>query len=52
MHKFIYYVEGCGIEVSVIAATQKEAHKVAWDMLTDEQKNAAACLDWVGEEPA
>lgn len=47
MSKFTYYVDGLDIEVSAVAATQREAHKLAWAALTEEEKNAARCLDWI-----
>jgi hypothetical protein len=52
MNKYVYYVEGCNIEVSAVATDQKTARKLAWESLTDEQKNAAACLDWIDTEAA
>lgn len=52
MSKFTYYVDGLDIEVSAVAATQREAHKLAWASLTDEQKNAARCLEWIDTQPA
>jgi|TARA_R110000868_G_scaffold63120_2_gene190269 hypothetical protein len=50
MSKYTFYVEGCGIELSVTADSEKSAHKMAWAMLSDEQKNSAACLDCVEVE--
>lgn len=52
MQKFTFYVEGCGIEVSVLAETQKQAHAAAWQSLTDTQKDRTACLDLIDVEPA
>ena len=49
MSKFTYFVEGVGIEVTAVAATQKEAYKIAFASLTDAQKNACQILDWIDE---
>ena len=48
--RFTFYVDGCGIEVHAVAATRKEAHKLAWASLTDEQQNRTACLDCIDEQ--
>lgn len=50
MKKYTYTVEPWGFEVSVVAETQKEAHKKAWESLTDAQKDNCECLDWIDEE--
>ena len=52
MTKFTYYVEGVGIEVSAIASTQKEAYKLAFASLSDEQKDACQILDCIDQELA
>lgn len=52
MNKYTYIVEPLGIEISAVAATQKEAHHKAFQSLTNEQQDACACLDWVDTEPA
>jgi hypothetical protein len=52
MNIYTYYVEGVGIEVVVTASNRKEAHKMAWQLLTDEQQNACCGLDWVDTQPA
>jgi hypothetical protein len=52
MRKFTFYVEGVGSEVEVIAESECEAHQIAWGRLTDEERNACACLDCVDEVPA
>lgn len=51
MKKFTYFVEGIGGgEISVEAETPKEAHKKAWESLTDEQRDACIGLDWIDTE--
>jgi hypothetical protein len=52
MSKFTFYVEGVGIYVEAVAESEKLAHRAAWQSLTDEQKDAAACLDCVDEVAA
>ena len=51
MKKFTYVVLPWGFEVQMIAATQKEARKLAWNSLTQEQQDNCEDLDWVDEEP-
>lgn len=49
MHKFLF-VDGddnINLEVWVEAETEKQAHKLAWESLTSEQKDALGCLDCV-----
>ena len=48
--RFTFYVEGVGIEVSAVAESQKAAHQIAWNSLTEAQRNAAACLDCIDTE--
>ena len=50
MKEFIYYAEGPEKEITVAAATQKEAHKKAWESLTSEEQNITSCLDWIDEK--
>jgi len=47
MNTFIYCVEGIDKKVEVAAENQKEAHKLAWETLTTEEKNRTVCLDLV-----
>jgi hypothetical protein len=48
--KFTFFVDGLGIDVSAVASTEREAHKLAWQSLTEEQKESTACLDCVNVE--
>jgi hypothetical protein len=50
MKKFTFYVEGPEKEVAVIAENQKDAHKKVWESLTDDERNIAACIDWIDED--
>lgn len=49
---FTFVIDPTGEEIKVTAATEKEAHRKAWESMTDEQKNSCACLDCVDEIPA
>lgn len=51
MAKFLFVDDDMHINVElwVEAETEKQARKIAWNMLTDEQKNACGCLDCVDE---
>lgn len=54
MTKFIF-VDGNGnidIEVEAVAQNECEARKIAWNNLTEEQKDACGCLECVDELPA
>lgn len=52
MDKYTFYAEGLGIEISVTATSQKEAHRMAAATLTDDQMDALVSLDWIDTEPA
>jgi hypothetical protein len=45
--RFTFYVEGAGIDVSVVAETEKAAYQLAWASLTERQKDACVGLDCV-----
>lgn len=51
MAKFLFVDDSCNIDVElwVTANTEKEARKIAWSMLTDEQKDNCGCLDCIDE---
>jgi hypothetical protein len=51
MTKFVFVDGDCHIdvEITVQAATEKEARKLAWSQLTDEQKDACGYLECVDE---
>jgi hypothetical protein len=49
MRTYIFAVDPSGKEIAVKAASEKEAHLAAWNSLTDDEKNAAACLECVDE---
>lgn len=54
MSKYLFVDDDCRISVElwVEAATEKEARKLAWAMLSDEQKDACGCLECVDEVSA
>ena len=52
LRKFTFYVEGVGRDVEVIAETEREAHQMAWGMLSEGERNAAESLDCVDEVAA
>lgn len=54
MTKFVFVDGDCHIdvEITVQANNEKEARKMAWAQLTDEQKDACGCLECVDEIPA
>ena len=49
MKKYTFIMMPGEVELTQIAASEKVAHKKAWDSLTDEQKNACAYLEFVDE---
>ena len=46
---FTFIVEPYGHEVTWVAATEKEAHRMAWAALADDVKDGCECLDCVNE---
>jgi hypothetical protein len=46
---FVFVVDPSGKEITVTAASEKAAHRAAWESLTDDEKNATACLECVDE---
>lgn len=46
-YQYIFVVEPFGFEVQVQAKSSKEAHKLAWESLTDEQKDNCEYLECV-----
>lgn len=46
-NEYIFAVDPWGFEVTVQAETYKEAHKLAWNALTDAEKDNCECLDLV-----
>lgn len=49
MRTYIFVVDPSGKEITVKAASEKAAHRAAWESLTDDEKNAVACLECVDE---
>ena len=49
---YTFYADGLNIEVEAQGDSEAQAHRAAWAALTDEQRNACACLDCVDERPA
>ena len=47
MQTHVFVAEPFGIEIAVVSATYREAHKKAWDSLTHEQQDNLECLDYV-----
>lgn len=47
MNRYTFYIEGCGTTINVLAETEKEAHKEAWELLSDEQKDHTVNLDCI-----
>ena len=52
MKKFTFFVicGASGFEASAIAATEKEAHKMVWNRLDEDVKNAVESIDCIDEE--
>lgn len=49
---FVIYVDGVGIELRVVAASERAAYQKAWSLLTDEQRDHTRCMDCIDELPA
>lgn len=52
MTTYTFVIDPSCEEFHVTASTEKEARKQVWDSLTDDQKNACACLECVDEQAA
>jgi hypothetical protein len=50
MNIYTFVAEPSGVEFIAAAATEKEAHQKVWDSLTDAERDACECLEWVDEK--
>lgn len=50
MRYYTIYVDPLGLELTVLAESEREAYQLAWLKLTDAQRDATACLDMIDVE--
>ena len=46
--EFVFYAEGVGRDVVAVSVSEREAHRLAWSQLTDEEQDNCRGLDLVG----
>lgn len=47
MNKYTFYLEGLGIEMTILAESEKQAAKAIWAKLSDKQRDFLVIMDCV-----